>query len=205
MEKFALSANIRPYEVFELKENIHILVTGPGSPSAIYYLTDILSRRTYDLLIQTGLAGSFNPEIKPGQLVEVEEDCFADIGVDDRGKFRQLFDIGLSDPDLTPYSQGRLVNPSAGGYGLPQVKAITVNTVSGSETLIRDRIEMFNPDIETMEGAAFFYVCLQKNIPCIQLRSISNIVEPRNKDAWEMDNALENLNNWLFDFVNNIG
>ena len=45
-----------------------------------------------------------------------------------------------------------------------------------------------------MEGAAFHYVCLQENIPFVQLRAISNFVGERDKSKWLMKEAIENLN-----------
>jgi futalosine hydrolase len=45
-----------------------------------------------------------------------------------------------------------------------------------------------------MEGAAFFYSCAQAGLPSIQLRAISNWVEPRNRDAWNIPLAISNLN-----------
>jgi futalosine hydrolase len=45
-----------------------------------------------------------------------------------------------------------------------------------------------------MEGAALHYVCLQQEINFLQLRSISNIVGERDKQKWEMKEAIANLN-----------
>jgi futalosine hydrolase len=44
-----------------------------------------------------------------------------------------------------------------------------------------------------MEGAAFHYVCLMKQIPFIQIRSISNKVGERDKRKWKMKHAIERL------------
>ncbi|WP_207924565.1 hypothetical protein [Pedobacter changchengzhani] len=41
----------------------------------------------------------------------------------------------------------------------------------------------------------------QKEIDCLQIRSISNYVEARNKDNWKVGLAIENLNSWAIDFV----
>ena len=51
--------------------------------------------------------------------------------------------------------------------------------------------------IESMEGFPFFYVSLMKNIPFISLRAISNYVEPRNKENWQINAAVQNLNEVL--------
>jgi futalosine hydrolase len=73
------------------------------------------------------------------------------------------------------------------------VNAITVNTATGSETT-RDRlVKKFNPDIETMEGATFFYICRREKLPFLALRSVSNIVEIRNKSNWDIKLAIRNL------------
>ena len=45
-----------------------------------------------------------------------------------------------------------------------------------------------------MEGAAVFKVCKEMKVPCIQIRSISNKVERRNKENWDLDLAISNLN-----------
>jgi futalosine hydrolase len=76
---------------------------------------------------------------------------------------------------------------------LKPVDAITVNMATGSDTTRQRLIEKYDPDIETMEGAAFFYICAMENIPFIALRSVSNKVEIRNTYKWNIPVALENL------------
>ena len=76
---------------------------------------------------------------------------------------------------------------------IKNVKGITVNTVHGNTDSIDKIIKRLNPEIETMEGAAFFYVCEKENITSLQLRAISNYVEKRNRDAWNIPFALNNL------------
>jgi futalosine hydrolase len=44
-----------------------------------------------------------------------------------------------------------------------------------------------------MEGAAFFYAANLLDVPSIQLRAISNYIEPRDRSKWEIKLALENL------------
>jgi futalosine hydrolase len=44
-----------------------------------------------------------------------------------------------------------------------------------------------------MEGAAFFYICASEKIPFVALRGISNMVERRNKNKWNIPLALDNL------------
>jgi futalosine hydrolase len=51
-----------------------------------------------------------------------------------------------------------------------------------------------NPETESMEGAAFFYACFSEDIPCVQLRAISNYVDQTDEDRWSIPLAIENLN-----------
>ena len=55
-----------------------------------------------------------------------------------------------------------------------------------------------------MEGASVFKVCQQFNVPCIQIRSISNIVEERNREKWDLDLAIRNLNVEVGEIINNL-
>ena len=52
-----------------------------------------------------------------------------------------------------------------------------------------------------MEGAAFFYICSGEKIPFLALRSISNRVEPRNKNNWNIPLALDNLSEKLKEII----
>ena len=62
-------------------------------------------------------------------------------------------------------------------------------------------VNKFNPDIETMEGASFMYVCLNEGVNFIQLRAISNYIEKRNKQNWNINLAIENINNLLIKWL----
>jgi futalosine hydrolase len=72
-----------------------------------------------------------------------------------------------------------------------------VNSSTGSYFTIERLVKKYNPDIETMEGATFFYICSGEKIPFLALRSVSNRVEPRNKSKWDIPLALENLSEKL--------
>ncbi|HSN50370.1 MAG TPA: hypothetical protein VLR52_03985, partial [Bacteroidales bacterium] len=65
-------------------------------------------------------------------------------------------------------------------------------------------IKHWNPDIESMEGAAFFYACFMENVRCMQIRSISNRVEERDKSRWNLDLAFKNLNKTLLNLLNEL-
>ncbi len=181
-----------------------VLITGVGIPAAIYHLQKRMLQIDYDLVIQAGIAGSFNADIKLGQVVLVKQDCFADLGIEENDTYTPVFETGLSDKNEFPFENGWLVNTNEilKTSSLLCVKAISVNKVSDRELQKLQFIKKFNADIETMEGAALHYVCLQENIPFLQIRSISNYVGERDKTKWKMQEAIVNLNAALFKLIN---
>lgn len=171
-------------EIFKDKfKNIDVLVTGVGMVNTTLNLTKKLSVKTYDLVINMGIAGAFT-DIKIGEVVEVIQDSFSEIGFENGVEFEPFSDFGIE----ANYSV-------EGKTNLQKVKGITVNTVHGNEVSIADVVKRFNPDIETMEGAAVFKVCREFDFPCMQIRAISNKVEKRNKANWDIPLSIQNLNN----------
>lgn len=190
----ATEMEIKPF--IETGSATDILITGVGVPAVLYHLQKRMQQIDYDLIIQAGIAGTYNNAFKPGEVVFVKQDTFGDMGMEEKENFVSLFDSGLADKNEFPFTGGWLINSETMNMplNLQAVKAITINKVSDSELQKQQYINQFNADIESMEGAALHYVCLQDNIPFIQLRSISNFVGERNRDKWKMKEAIENLN-----------
>ena len=178
------------------KNNAEVLITGVGVPATIFHLTKKLLEKKFDLVIQAGIAGTFNDHFNLADTVLVKEDTFSDLGIEEEGKFKTLFETGFQDKNNFPYAEGWLVNnhPYLKKNKSPVAKGITVNTVSDNHLKNQFNKEKFGTDIESMEGAAFHYVCLQQKINFLQLRSISNIAGERNKSKWKIKNAIDNLN-----------
>ena len=163
-----------------------IFISGVGMVNTTYALTKHLSAHFYDLVINMGVAGCFSSVIKIGDVVEVVEDRFSEIGFEDGMEFEQFSNFEITNTFKVE-----------GNTNLQQVKGITVNTVHGNEASILKIVSRFNPDVESMEGAAVFKVCKEFNIPCVQIRAISNKVDKRNKANWDIPLAIQNLNTTL--------
>jgi futalosine hydrolase len=180
------------------KLEVHFLVSGIGLPSTVFRLTSLLLTEKYDLVLNVGIAGSYNDTYKIGDVVNVTNEQFGDIGVNDNGVFRSVFDMGYVDQDSNPFSKGKLVNttkiiqtPSI--TKLPAVSGLTVNSMSGEIVDISMKQVKFGCDIETMEGAGFFYTCLLQSVPFYEIRAISNKVEARRPKNWNIPVSLINL------------
>lgn len=177
------------------KHTVYILITGVGMVNTAFYLGKI-SNYTFDFAINAGIAGSFDKSIKIGQLVVVKEDVFSELGAEDGTLFLKLSEVGLGNEKVVPK---KLFIPRF-FQSFQQVAGITVNTVHGNLQSIRKVKQLFHPQVETMEGAAFYYACHLNRWKCLQLRAISNYVEKRNKNKWNIPLALEHLNHTLIQY-----
>ncbi|WP_410222012.1 futalosine hydrolase [Pedobacter sp.] len=166
-----------------------VLITGVGMVATAFALGQHLDKNKYDRVLNVGIAGSFDRNIPLGELVNVSADTFAELGAEDHESFIGIEDLGF----------GKSTYQSTGNknYGLKTVTAITVNKVHGNAHSIAKTQKLFAVQTESMEGAAVFYACSIQNIPCIQIRAISNYVEPRNRSNWEIGLAIKHLNDWL--------
>lgn len=174
-----------------------------------YTLGVHLSQQTapYGLAIQAGVGGALTHELRIGQIVQVTTEVLADLGAEDRdGTHLTLHEMGL--PPGPPFdAEGRLRPPLFNsGLKLARVAGLTVNRTSGcAESITRLKRKWAGPRVESMEGAAFFYACMREEVPVLQLRAISNYVEPRDRSRWEMGKAIEGLNDVLRQVLNYLG
>ena len=83
-------------------------------------------------------------------------------------------------------------------------RAVTVNRVSGVADRIAELQQIWNPEVESMEGAAFFQVCLMSGVPFRAFRSISNRVEPRNRANWHLREAVEAAQSFVMGYLDGL-
>ena len=84
-----------------------------------------------------------------------------------------------------------------------EAKSITSDTIHGNQESIDRLNAIFSPDVESMEGAAVFYVAKQIGIPFLQVRAISNYVEVRDTSKWQIEKALIALSKTISIIVDN--
>ncbi len=177
------------------------MLTGIGTTSASYRITKALNTtaRNFDLAINIGIAGSFSEEFPIGTVARIEKEYFGDLGFETFSGFQTLFDYNILDQNTHPFKNGALYAPeldSAVETTLAAYKkatSVTVQTVSGLPERTSWLVKSYKPHIESMEGAAFFYVCTLEKIPFIELRSVSNVVGERDRAKWNIPLALESL------------
>lgn len=182
---------------------IDLLHTGIGMVNTAFHLGKYLAVNQIDQAINFGIAGSFNRSLALGEVVEIREDSFSELGAEDGEDFLDLQEMGfpLSKKNGKPIYNS-LNNPWPSPFQLTSVTALTVNTVHGNTAHIAKTNKRWAADIESMEGAAFFLACLEANVPFFALRSISNYVERRDKSKWNIPLALSTVQNLLFQHLN---
>lgn len=208
MKVLVLAATEHEIQPF-LSQNTSIdtLIAGVGVPATIYQLQKKLQSKRYDLVIQAGIGGSFGEDLyQSTAVVAIQSDAFADLGISEKKHFSTIFDMGFKNENSSPYNQGLLVNTNEilVNSTLQKVSAITVNTVTDDNSVNDLFVKKYAASVESMEGAAVHFVCLQENIPFLQIRAVSNIVGERDKSKWKMKEAITALHAALTELLKTI-
>lgn len=171
--------------------HVDVLITGVGMVATAARCARALAQHSFDLAFNFGVCGTFDRALELGTVVHVTEDRLSELGIEDGDRFLSLAEAGLAD-------DSRFVNEHPPALDLlrrlPPVQGITVNTVHGAEHSIDAVMGRCAPQVESMEGAAFAYACVMSGVPYAQVRAVSNLVERRNRKAWRLDLAVDNLN-----------
>jgi futalosine hydrolase len=179
-------AALRP----NLEAHVDVLVTGVGMVATASRCSRALALTPYGLALNVGICGTFDRTIALGTVVHVVRDQIAELGAEDADSFVTIEEMQLP-------AEWTFVNSAPPAIdalrALPAVNAITVNKVHGNEQSIAAVLDRFRPEVESMEGAAFMSACLLSGVPFAQVRAVSNVVERRNRGAWRLAQAIDNL------------
>lgn len=176
---------------------VDVLLTGVGMVPTAVWCTRALAIGGYDLALNLGVCGSFNPDLQTGSVVHVVSESTPEAGAEDGEAFLSLQQLGLLKDDEFPWTSGRLLNlqppPIPVLAALPEVAGVTVNTAHGNQPSIDALLQREKADVESMEGAGFMYACLVAGVPFVEVRAVSNRVERRNRAAWDLTGAIDAL------------
>jgi futalosine hydrolase len=191
------------------KCEFNFILTGIGATSACYTILKAVleakfNKKPYDLVINIGIAGSYDAEEKfsNGTAVLVEKEHFADLGFETLFGFQTLFQTETLDANAFPFKNGALERvlfdqetekmlASNFKFGI----GVTVQTITGSKQRTDELKTLFHANIESMEGASAFYVCLMEHLPFMEIRTVSNAVGESDRSKWDAAKALSSLKN----------
>ena len=180
----------------ETNSQVDVLITGIGMMATTFSLAKTVFNKRPDFILQAGVAGCLDEKLPLTKIVLIENENIGDLGVEEIGTFKTLFDLKLLDKNSFPWENGKLSNnvEVLKSTGLTIVDSVTVNEISTNIERIAYYKNQLNASVESMEGAALHFVALQEKIPFLQMRSLSNFVGERDKSKWVMDIAIANLN-----------
>lgn len=185
-------------------ESLHFLITGMGMLNTAAHLALYSQQFERDFYIDAGICGAFNRSIQIGDVVQISSETYGDFGVENDEAFQDFFDLGFIDKKEDAFQYGLCTPIESAIHSkitLPKATSITVNKVHGNEKSIKIIQEKYQADTENMEGLAFYYVMKLIQKPSIEIRSISNYVEKRNKENWDIKSAVINLNTTLMQLI----
>ena len=190
----------------ELEAQVEFHLTGIGSVQACHRVThEVMAAAAqgnpYNLVINIGIAGSYDLDKFPiGSEAVITREFFGDLGFGSSDGFTDLFQYGILEKDVFPYTNGALARQLLPYDQIEQVlekykkgTGITVQSVTGTPEKVEELKGHFAPDIESMEGAGVYYAALMENIPFFELRTVSNAVGERDTRKWDSKAALDTL------------
>jgi futalosine hydrolase len=145
----------------------------------------------YRGVISAGIGGGIGVPL--GATVLAAHSIAGDLGADSPEGFIGLDELGFGST-VHKVDQRLLTSLRA---ALPEAVVgdiLTMNTVTGTAERIRRLVDRYPAAVaESMEGYGVACAAAQADLPFAELRTISNAVGPRDRDAWRIKEALEAL------------
>ncbi len=193
---------------------VYLAVTGIGKVNAAAATMALFDRFSPSLVVNTGCAGAFPQSgLAVGDIALATSEVLGDEGVQTPDGWAPLKAIGI--PSLTVggvryFNEFPLCRETAAraaalaadrGIPLCTGRFVTVSTCSGTAARGVELWERFGGLCENMEGAAVAQVALLCNVPCLEVRGVSNLVEDRDLARWDIPAAVSNAQRFVLAFL----
>lgn len=190
---------------FELNGRTLLLaVSGVGLVNAALCAGSLLARLDVTGVVNLGIAGAYDVEEFPlGSSSYVWQEVWPEYGL--------LDEEGNVDPKAIGFAQGSVgnkpvwdrvkLNPTndAAKMGLQlspesnRAAAVSVSSVTGTPSRAGWLKTACSADLENMEGFAFAFAAMQRGLPFLELRTVSNRVGSRYEEDWDLKAAFTEL------------
>ncbi|MDP5275129.1 futalosine hydrolase [Chengkuizengella axinellae] len=178
-------------------ENIHVIAGGVGPVSAAVNTTKALCTSKYDIVISMGIGGGFVGRAEVGSIVVANKIIAADLGAETAEGFSSLDELGFGSAQLKVNQDLATKIFESLHKTIPNVHLgpiLTLSTVTGTaETAAKLTNRIKGATVEAMEGFGVATAAVKFDIPVLEIRTISNPVGPREREAWRMKEAFEGL------------
>ena len=184
---------------------VSVVITGIGAVNTAHALTEYFSTRPKpSVVIQTGIAGAYVPAHVPvGSVLLADTEIYGDAGVLTPDGWRPMEEIGIPLIEATSSHAARfnyfpldadLVSRAATAAGTLVTrtgKFVTLAQATGVRAAGDALYERFGALCESMEGAAAAHVCALHDVPFLEVRGVSNLVENRDRAKWRIVEAAD--------------
>ena len=186
-----------------------LIHTGIGSVNAAHSLTCQLEAQLPDLVIQFGIGGAYVPTGLPiRSVVLATEEIYGDVGVVTPEGWKPADEIGIplvhgDPPHFNRFPlDSQLVSTAIEICGGTCGPFVTVSQCSGVQAVGDALHARFNALCESMEGAAAAHICTLYDVPFLEVRGISNLVEDREPARWDIPGAADAAQSALIKIIN---
>jgi len=207
------------------KEIIY-MISGMGKTNAAHATTMLIEKFSPSVIILFGAGGAYpSSGLGVGDIAVAEKEVYGDEGVQLKDGFQGADFIGI--PLLKkggrkyfnefPLNEKllekvkKVIPPCPplvkGGWGDFKIKSgtfVTVSTCTGTKKKARELEKRFGAICENMEGAPVAHICTLYGVPLVEVRGISNIVEDRDREKWNVGLAAENCQKAVLEVLKNL-
>jgi futalosine hydrolase len=183
---------------------VRLVETGIGAVNTTQALTCVLEFQRPQLVLQLGVGGAYvGAGLAIGDLAMASAEVYGDIGVRTVEGWKPATTIGIPllsqgtdyfnhfpvDSEIVDRAEKIL---RTGARRITTGPFVTVQECSGTATLGAERRDRFEAICENMEGAPAAHVSRLYGVPFLELRGISNLVEDRRTEDWDLPLAAAN-------------
>ena len=195
--------------------SVRLIESGIGQANTAQTMTAVLEQGPPGLVVLCGCAGAYRGTgLKVGDVAVATEEVYADLGLLTPAGWEGLEETGIPlmetggapsygrfiltdafNDALAKAASDAVLEPPAGSGERPGVHFgvfLTVSTVSGTAERGDTLHKRFGGICENMEGAAAAQVAAHYGSPLIEVRGISNMVEDRDRERWDITAASAN-------------
>ncbi|MFC6596401.1 futalosine hydrolase [Kitasatospora paranensis] len=171
---------------------VDVLAGGVGPAAAAAAASAALGAHRYRLVVSAGIAGGFAPAAPVGSTLVASEIVAADLGAQTPEGFQDVEALGFGSVRHRPAPAA--VALAAGALGAAVGPVLTVATVTGGAARAAE-LAARHPGVvgEAMEGHGVAEAAARFGVPCLEIRTVSNPVGPRDRSAWRIGEALAAL------------
>lgn len=183
--------------------NVSLCVGGMGKVNAAHAATLLLSEFQPDALVVFGIGGAYpSSGAAVGDIAIAKEEIAGDEGVMTLDGFRDTEYIGIpliktaASTLYTTYPASdsllkHVLQAIVSGEQTQSIKAhlgsfVTLSTCTGTTSRAQELESRYHALCENMEGAAAVQVAELHGVPWVEIRGISNIVEDRFTEKWNI-------------------